>query len=68
MHFPTAFKDAELTAKVYIDLNVGMNRTGILPGHALKLYNETTSLPSIKILGLHAYDGHLKDPNLKTRN
>ncbi len=62
-----AFKGAGLTANVYIDLNVGMNRTGILPEHALKLYNETVSIPSINILGLHAYDGHLKDRNLETR-
>jgi D-serine deaminase-like pyridoxal phosphate-dependent protein len=61
------FKEAGLTADVYIDLNVGMNRTGITPGNAMKLYREIISLPSIKVLGLHAYDGHLKDPNLKTR-
>ncbi len=61
------FKDAGLSADVYIDLNVGMNRTGILPVPALNLYNEIVSIPSLKILGLHAYDGHLKDPNLKTR-
>ncbi len=62
-----AFKVAGLTADVYIDLNVGMNRTGILPEHALKLYNKIVSIPSINILGLHAYDGHLKDPDLKNR-
>ncbi|HTB25778.1 MAG TPA: D-TA family PLP-dependent enzyme [Puia sp.] len=61
------FKDAGLTADVYIDLNVGMNRTGIAPENALDLYREIKSLPSINVLGLHAYDGHLKDPNLKTR-
>jgi D-threonine aldolase len=62
-----AFKDAGLTADVWIDLNVGMNRTGILPELALKLYKEILKIPSLNILGLHAYDGHLKDPNLKTR-
>lgn len=61
------FEDAGLTAYIYIDLNVGMNRTGITPENAMNLYQEIYSLPSIKILGLHAYDGHLKDPNLTTR-
>ncbi|HEV3221952.1 MAG TPA: D-TA family PLP-dependent enzyme [Puia sp.] len=61
------FNEAGLIADIYIDLNVGMNRTGIAPENAMNLYREIYSLPSIKILGLHAYDGHLKDPNLNTR-
>jgi len=47
----------------YIDLNVGMNRTGIEPEKALPLYKEFQS----KIVGLHAYDGHLRDPDLEVR-
>jgi len=61
------FMEAGLTADVFIDLNVGMNRTGIAPEKAMNLYREINSLPSVNVLGLHAYDGHLKDPNLKTR-
>ncbi|MDB5009060.1 MAG: D-threonine aldolase [Mucilaginibacter sp.] len=53
---------------VYIDLNVGMNRTGILPGgEALQLYLDCDLLPGIKPVGLHAYDGHIHDPDLQTR-
>jgi D-serine deaminase-like pyridoxal phosphate-dependent protein len=48
---------------LYIDLNVGMNRTGIEPEKALPLYNEFQS----QIVGLHAYDGHLRDPDLAVR-
>lgn len=48
---------------LYIDLNVGMNRTGIEPEKALPLYNEFES----QIVGLHAYDGHLRDPDLSIR-
>jgi D-threonine aldolase len=61
------FKDAKLKASVYIDLNVGMNRTGIVPEKALHLYSQLVLLPSINILGLHAYDGHLKVQDLKIR-
>src|SRR5665213_2269273 len=44
---------------VYIDLNIGQNRTGIEPGEALQLYKDCDRLPGIKVIGLHAYDGHL---------
>jgi D-threonine aldolase len=61
------FTNAKLQATVYIDLNVGMNRTGIAPEKAPDLYSRIASLPSINIVGLHAYDGHLKVKDLKTR-
>ncbi len=61
------FTNAKLQATVYIDLNVGMNRTGIAPEKAPDLYSRIVSLPSINIVGLHAYDGHLKVKDLKTR-
>jgi len=48
---------------LFIDLNVGMNRTGIEPEKALPLYNEFQS----RVVGLHAYDGHLRDPDLAVR-
>lgn len=48
---------------LYIDLNVGMNRTGIEPEKALDLYNQFAD----QIVGLHAYDGHLRDPDIAVR-
>jgi len=53
---------------IYIDLNVGMNRTGIAPGHkALMLYMFCNSLPGINQIGLHAYDGHIHETDLAAR-
>lgn len=53
---------------VYIDLNVGMNRTGIVPGDdARLLYMECARLPGITPVGLHAYDGHIHDEDLVVR-
>jgi D-serine deaminase-like pyridoxal phosphate-dependent protein len=52
---------------VYIDLNVGMNRTGILPEDALELFAKCGHLRGIEIKGLHAYDGHLRDTDLEIR-
>ncbi|GAB3904155.1 D-TA family PLP-dependent enzyme [Mucilaginibacter boryungensis] len=46
---------------VYIDLNTGMNRTGIIPAKALELFKHLIRLPGIKFMGLHAYDGHIND-------
>jgi D-serine deaminase-like pyridoxal phosphate-dependent protein len=61
------FAAARLTANIYIDLNVGMNRTGILPEKAIALYGQLVPLPAIQVLGLHAYDGHIRDQDLKIR-
>ncbi|MGV3586286.1 MAG: D-TA family PLP-dependent enzyme [Adhaeribacter sp.] len=53
---------------VFIDLNVGMNRTGIQPGPAaLALYLTCHETAGIKPIGLHAYDGHLRDTDLTER-
>lgn len=52
---------------VYIDLNIGQNRTGILPDSALQLYVDCDILPGIIPEGLHAYDGHLHDADFKVR-
>lgn len=60
-----AFQDTRLD--VYLDLNVGMNRTGIQPDQALVLYKFCQSLPGVRVAGLHAYDGHIRDTDLNLR-
>jgi D-serine deaminase-like pyridoxal phosphate-dependent protein len=58
----------KLIINVYLDLNVGMNRTGIVPGfEALQLYMDCTVLPGINAIGLHAYDGHIHDVDMEKR-
>lgn len=52
---------------VFIDLNVGMNRTGITPDQAPALVSRLQTLQGIHLRGLHAYDGHLRDPDLQAR-
>lgn len=52
---------------VYIDLNVGMGRTGISPSDAVQLAADCASLPGIRVVGLHGYDGHLRDTDVPTR-
>ena len=48
--------------EIWIDINVGMNRTGILPGEeAIRIYKLAESLPKLKAAGLHVYDGHIHE-------
>jgi len=61
--------DNNLEIAVYIDLNVGMNRTGIAPGHeAVELYKACANMKGIKPIGLHAYDGHIHTEDFKQRS
>ncbi|PSL50091.1 D-serine deaminase-like pyridoxal phosphate-dependent protein [Chitinophaga niastensis] len=63
-----AFAAQQRRLPVYLDLNVGMNRTGIKPGKtALELYQYLHTLPGISPVGLHAYDGHLHDTEMTIR-
>ncbi len=53
---------------VWIDLNVGMNRTGIKPGkEAVDLYLACQTTAGLHPVGLHAYDGHIRDTNFTLR-
>ena len=64
----SSFAAAGITVPVYIDLNTGMNRTGIAPDeNALDLYRYLHSLPGIHPAGLHAYDGHIRNKDLQLR-
>jgi D-serine deaminase-like pyridoxal phosphate-dependent protein len=56
------------TVSLYLDLNVGMNRTGIIPSaRALALYRAIDDHPYLKAMGLHVYDGHLRNPDVDQR-
>ncbi len=58
----------KITVPVFVDLNVGMNRTGIQPGAAaIQLYKDCLKLKGIRLVGLHAYDGHIHDEDLQLR-
>jgi D-serine deaminase-like pyridoxal phosphate-dependent protein len=50
--------EASIILHVYIDLNVGMNRSGISPDErAIDLYEYVQSAESLQFQGLHVYDG-----------
>jgi D-serine deaminase-like pyridoxal phosphate-dependent protein len=51
--------ESGLRIGVYLDVNVGMNRTGIaIDQNATKLIEQCLSFSGIQFMGIHAYDGH----------
>jgi len=52
---------------LFIDLNVGMNRTGITPEKSTALFEALNSIAGITIVGLHVYDGHITDADITVR-
>ena len=62
------FASNEIIAPLFIDLNVGMNRTGIEAGEAaIQLYMDCSQRKGIQPVGLHVYDGHIHDTDYKIR-
>ncbi len=58
------FDEHGLKINVYIDVNVGMNRTGILPDEgAVELHEAIQKTKGLSFLGIHAYDGHIRQSN-----
>jgi D-threonine aldolase len=62
------FSAAGKVMPVYIDLNVGQNRTGIAPGAAaMDLFRFCINTRGILFTGLHAYDGHIRNKDFEER-
>jgi D-serine deaminase-like pyridoxal phosphate-dependent protein len=53
--------------RVFIDINVGMNRTGIPIDAVLPFYERLRKMPGIHIRGFHVYDGHIRDTQPEVR-
>ncbi len=60
-------REQDVVLDVYIDLNVGMNRTGIYLTEAYHLAQTIQKLPNIRLVGLHGYDGHIHEPDVTLR-
>lgn len=63
-----AFADSERVLGVWLDVDVGMERTGVAdPEVAQALYALLMELPGLFVRGVHAYDGHVQAHDLGTR-
>lgn len=51
------FHQQQLVIPVHVDVNAGMNRTGILPEEALELILQIQEIDGLSFAGLHVYDG-----------
>lgn len=56
-----------ITIRLFIDLNIGMNRTGIIPEKAFELALFIHDRNGIALAGLHGYDGHIRATDLAAR-
>ena len=59
--------EKNLTGYIYIDINVGMNRTGIDPENVISFFEEANAFSNIVIEGFHIYDGHIRESNIEKR-
>ena len=68
MELGKAAGESAMELEVFLDLNSGMDRTGIQPGNAAaELYGAICQHPNLKARGLHIYDGHVRHPDLEKR-
>ena len=52
---------------VYIDVNTGMNRSGIHPSKAPDFAKAMLSFGNLRLVGLHGYDGHIHNRDFVQR-
>jgi D-serine deaminase-like pyridoxal phosphate-dependent protein len=63
-----AAKEHKVTLGIYLELDCGMARTGIVPGDAAAhLAHVMKDTPGLRFRGLHAYDGHIHEAGLEER-
>lgn len=57
-------KSNDVRISLWVDINNGMNRTGIIPDQdAAELYSQLHENSNLIAEGLHVYDGHLRNSN-----
>ena len=67
-HIAAAAQQHRVNLPVFLELDCGMSRTGIVPGFQAKMLAKVIKeTPRVGLAGLHAYDGHIHDADLETR-
>ena len=63
-------REAGLVPNVLIDVNMGMNRTGVPLAGLAEFYESQASRANIRVRGFHCYDGHIhdRDPAVRQKN
>ncbi|MEN8788680.1 MAG: D-TA family PLP-dependent enzyme [Flavobacteriaceae bacterium] len=61
-------ENSSVIIPVFLDLNTGMDRTGIEVGEkAIQIYRAICDAPGLEAKGLHNYDGHIRHPDPEKR-
>ena len=60
-------EQAGIKTRVLLDVNMGMNRTGVDLDQAQALYEQCGSLDGIRMMGFHCYDGNHNHPDIAKR-
>ena len=61
--------DADVEMGVFVDLNPGMNRTGVPgPEEAKEIARRISDSPGLRFDGIHVYDGHIHDQDDEIRS
>jgi D-serine deaminase-like pyridoxal phosphate-dependent protein len=61
-------RDVDITISLWLDINNGMNRTGIISNQgAFDLFVKMTETSNVFAEGLHVYDGHIHNEDLLER-
>ena len=55
----SAMDSANVSVRVLVELEIGMNRVGVAPDDALTLARQVAELPGLHLAGVMAYEGHL---------
>lgn len=61
------FAEHQVKARVWLDINTGMNRTGVTPGAASALLDSLLDIPALDVVGIHIYDGHITGTDFEKR-
>lgn len=62
-----SFAAESMQGNVFIDVNVGMNRTGCSIGNIADLTSAIEASAHLTLLGFHGYDGHIHDSSKDER-
>ena len=61
-------KEKKISVSIWLDINNGMNRTGVEPNNeACSIFQKIASASNLNAKGLHVYDGHIRESDYSKR-
>ena len=61
-------KEKKISVSIWLDINNGMNRTGVEPNNeACSIFQKIASASNLNAKGLHVYEGHIRESDYSER-